>query len=103
MVKGKTIRKIKLGEEEQRSIKIIKKPVFITIKVDKTEFHKYSNSLRVSGIITEAPEDIHKGSYHTFNVEEDTVITIIKEKLAMRISLSLVSESTVFSPLQAGF
>ena len=44
MVKGKTIRKIKLGEEEQRSIKIIKKPVFITIKVDKTEFHKYSNS-----------------------------------------------------------
>jgi len=79
IVKGKTIRKIKIGEEEQRAKNVTKKAVFVSIKVEKSEFHKYSDILRVSGTIIEGPEIVQKGSYHTFNIEENTIITIIKE------------------------
>lgn len=79
-VKGKTLRKIKIGGKEQRSASIVKKPVFIKLKTKKTELHKYSNILRVSGIIIEGPDDIPKGSHHTFNLEENSIITIIKPK-----------------------
>ena len=37
-IKGKTIRKIKIGEQQQRNIKIIKKPVFLKIQLEKTDF-----------------------------------------------------------------
>lgn len=80
LIKGHTVRKIKLKDSEERGSEAIKKTVFISIKVEKVEFHEYQNSLRVSGKVLEAPEDIPKGSYHTFNVEQNSVITIIKEK-----------------------
>ncbi|MBU4492820.1 MAG: mRNA surveillance protein pelota, partial [Nanoarchaeota archaeon] len=80
IVKGKTIRKIKIGESDQRKVNIVKKTVFIEIRVENTEFHEYSSVLRVSGTITQGPEDVTKGSYHTFNLEQGSIITIIKEK-----------------------
>ncbi|MBW2997020.1 mRNA surveillance protein pelota [Candidatus Woesearchaeota archaeon] len=77
-LKGKTFRKIKLGTAEERSQKITKKPVFLRIGIEKVEFHRYSDILRVSGKVLEGKEDIPKGSYHTFNVEAGTAITLIK-------------------------
>jgi protein pelota len=80
LVRGKTIRKIKIGEKEQRSMKIVKKPVHMAITVEKAEFSKTSSLFRVSGIVAEGPEDVPRGSHHTFNIEEGTIITIVKEK-----------------------
>ena len=77
-IKGKTIRKIKIGDSQDRNVKIVKKPVFLKIQVEKTEFNP--DSLRLSGKITEGPEDVAHGTYHTFQVEENTILTIIKEK-----------------------
>jgi len=91
-VKGKTLRKIKIGEKEQRSSSIVKKPVFIKLKTERAELHKYSNILRVSGIIIEGPEDIPKGSHHTFNLEENSIITIIKPKW-LNFQLDKIKES----------
>jgi len=79
LIKGKTLRKIKLGVEES-SRESVKKPVFIGIQAEKIEFSKYANVLRISGVINEAPEDIPLGSYHSFNIDDNTAITIIKEK-----------------------
>ena len=79
-VKGKTIRKIKIGDNDQRKSTIIKKTIFIEIKVESIEFHEYSSVLRVSGTITQGPEDIQKGSYHTFNLEQGSIITLIKKQ-----------------------
>jgi len=93
IIKGKTLRKIKIGEKEQRKIKIIKKPVFIKIEVEKIEFSKHSDILRISGIVKEAPEDISRGSHHTFNVEENSIITIIKEKW-LKYQLDKLKEAT---------
>lgn len=77
IVKGKTFRKIKVGSTEKEAVR---KAVFIEIKVEKVEFSKTTSRLRILGTILEGPEDVQKGSHHTFNVELDTVITIVKER-----------------------
>jgi protein pelota len=80
LVKGSTFRKIKIGEENARNQAVVKKPVTLTIEVEKVDFHKYTNSLRVSGKIVEGPEDIPKGSHHTIDVDEGSIIKIMKEE-----------------------
>jgi len=79
-VQGKTLRKIKVSGFEEKSKESSKRPVFIAVEVEKVEFSKYSNVLRVSGIIREAPEDVPLGDHHTFNLEENSIITIIKDE-----------------------
>ena len=79
-VKGKTIRKIKLVGKDEKTVRVKKKPVYLKIKVEKVEFHEYSDMLRVSGIVEQGPEDIPRASHHTFNVETNTMVTIVKEK-----------------------
>lgn len=78
-VSGKTLRKIKLGDNPDKNVKIVKKPVYLRINVEKVEFHKYSNSLRVSGKVLEGPEDVSQGSYHTFDIDDQTQIRIFKK------------------------
>ncbi|MBS3105614.1 mRNA surveillance protein pelota [Candidatus Woesearchaeota archaeon] len=79
IVQGKTLRKIKAASSDEKSKEASKKPVFIRIEVEKVEFSKYSNVLRVLGIIKEAPEEVPLGEHHTFNVDDNTAITIIKQ------------------------
>ncbi|MEM4268177.1 MAG: mRNA surveillance protein pelota [Candidatus Woesearchaeota archaeon] len=79
-VRGKTERKIRIGSAEDRKSSHVKRLVFLEISVEKVEFHKHSDKLRVSGKITQGPEDIPKGTYHTFEIEEGTVIEIEKER-----------------------
>ena len=79
LVTGKTERKISLGGKEERSN--IKKVVLtLQITVENVEFHKYSDVLRISGLITEGKEDIPKGQHHTISVEENSIITVEKEQ-----------------------
>ncbi|MBI2548342.1 mRNA surveillance protein pelota [Candidatus Woesearchaeota archaeon] len=79
-ISGRTERKIKLGTGEERQVKIIKKWVTLTIHAAKVEFHPSATILRVSGKILEGPEDVPRGSYHTINVEEQSIVVIQKEK-----------------------
>ena len=78
IVEGKTLRKIQPQADEEKSREATKKPVFIKLEVEKVEFSKYTNVLRVSGVIKGAPEDIPLGEHHTFNIDDKTAITIIK-------------------------
>lgn len=79
-IKGKTLRKISLSEKEERQKKTVKKVVFIKINVHKIDIGEFSNVLRVSGTIVEAPDEIPKGSHHSFNLEERSIIVIEKER-----------------------
>lgn len=76
-VSGKTFRKIKIGDTE--NAKVVKKPFWLKVQVTKIEFSKYSDVLRVSGTVIEGPEEIPNGSYHTFNLEENTEIKLEKK------------------------
>ncbi len=73
-ISGTTERKLKLGGSEDKS-KIIKRIVFLKIQVEKLE---HEDSLRLSGKIIEAPDDIPKGDYHTFDLTSGVVVTLTK-------------------------
>jgi protein pelota len=73
---GKTYRKEMKKGDKIRSEKLERIPVKLKIKVEKIEFSKDVMRLRVTGVITEGEE---AGSYHTFNIEEDSTITITKK------------------------
>lgn len=90
LVKGQTLRKIKIGEDERKA-KIVKRWVFIVIEVEKTEFKE--NLIKVLGKVVECPEDVKKGSYHSFNIEKDSVIAIIKDKW-LRFQLDRLKEAS---------
>lgn len=72
---GKTFRSIKLGEKEER------KPVFIRIVIEKIEFAKYANQLRLTGkIVAGNPEEfVQHGKYHSLDVKKNENITLIKK------------------------
>ena len=80
IVQGRTFRKIKAVSSDEKSKEATKKPVFIKLEVEKVEFSKHTNVLRVFGVIREAPDEIPLGEHHTFNVDDNTAITIIKEQ-----------------------
>jgi protein pelota len=86
-IKGKTERKLELGEKGKK----VKKTLFLNVMVDKVEYSQ--NVLRVGGVIKEGPEDVELGSHHSFAVEEGTIATLIKEKWD-RITMDKLEQAT---------
>ncbi|MBD3249707.1 mRNA surveillance protein pelota [Candidatus Woesearchaeota archaeon] len=78
LIRGSTVRKIKMGGEDERKTRISKKKVFLEIELEKIEFK--DDILRLSGIIKDGPEDLPRGAHHTFNIDENSIITIKKER-----------------------
>ncbi|MEM2915880.1 MAG: mRNA surveillance protein pelota [Candidatus Woesearchaeota archaeon] len=87
IIKGKTLRKMKVTEEASAE----RKRVFLSIQVEKVEYA--ATELRVSGKVTEGPEDVPHGSYHTFSIEVGSTITIIKPEW-LRYQLDYLKEAT---------
>ncbi len=97
LITGKTIRKIKKGDSDTKT-SITKKPVTLTIAVEKVEFHPYSANLRLSGVVRQGPEDVPHGSHHTFDIQENTIIKIIK-KHWYSYQLEKIDEATKQKPI----
>jgi len=77
-VSGSTERKLKIGDSgTDRNVKVVRKKIFLEIKVEKTELNE---SLRILGTITQGPDDISFGSHHSFDLSDNDTITITKEK-----------------------
>lgn len=79
-----TFRQLKIerttGSERGERVK-----VYIGIMVEKISYHKFSQKIRVTGKVVEAPEDLHiKGSYHTFSLGIGESVKIHKK--SQRIS-----------------
>ena len=72
---GKTYRKEMKKNDKLRSEKLERVPLNLEIKTEKIEFSKDVMRLRVTGVITQGEE---AGSYHTFNIEDNSIITITK-------------------------
>ena len=71
-----TKRRIEGATDKLRPEKEAKKTVRLGVKVEKVEFHKFSNRLRIHGTIVDG---IDAGAYHTLNIEEGTNLSIIKK------------------------
>lgn len=75
-VRAKTERKIKIGSSENQ--KVTKKIFIVTIQTQKTELTE--ESLRISGIITDGPDDIPRGVYQTISIDTKTQLSIQKQE-----------------------
>lgn len=82
---GDLVRAVTFRTDEQkndmvRSKKTEKKRMKLGIRVNEVKFHKFSDRLRIQGIIEEGPQEL--GSFHTINVDADKMdaIGIIKEE-----------------------
>jgi len=67
LVRGKTTRKMKLGDGE--NAKVVKKTLILTVEAETIEFSVAGNELRINGKIKEGPEDLPKDSYHAISLE----------------------------------
>ncbi len=76
LVKSESLRKFKSSESDKGELK----EVVITVRVEKTEFDKTANRLRIMGKILEGrPLDYIKlNSYHTLNIAPGDVLDIMK-------------------------
>ncbi len=70
-----TKRKADVATDKIRPEKVEKKNVRLGIRVDSLEFHKFSNRLRVHGMIEHGMD---AGYHHTLNIEGGTNLSIIK-------------------------
>jgi protein pelota len=79
LLSGKTVRKVTIGSAESKTAHV-QKPVFLQIKVESLEFTHGVTALRVSGKITDGPEDVPRGNYHTITLELNSEYTLQKEE-----------------------
>jgi len=74
LVTTRTLRTIEV-ERGERKEKVGKKPVVLTLLVEKVEL---SDILKINGKIVKGPEDIEH-SYHSFNIKSGDTLTIQRE------------------------
>ncbi len=77
---SRTMRRVKIGDDDSRKQDSVRKPMTLVLKVEDVSFHSFSNRVRILGVIVEGPRDlVNIGSHHTFNAETGTTLTIVKE------------------------
>ncbi|HEC56680.1 MAG TPA: mRNA surveillance protein pelota [Candidatus Syntrophoarchaeum butanivorans] len=75
LVHALTYRRMEEISDKIRSEKREKKPVYLGVRVEGVELHRFSNRLRIHGVIEEGGES---GSYHTLNIEPGDNLKITK-------------------------
>jgi len=73
VIKGRTLRKIKVSETAAGE----RRPVFLSLVVEKIDFQP--GCLRAGGKIVESPDEVPRGSFHTFSIEPGSRIVIKKD------------------------
>lgn len=76
-VRSQTTRKIKLGNEQDKS-KVAKKTMVLKIEAETIDLDENGKSLRINGKVLEGPEDVPHGSYHALSLEEGSEFTLEK-------------------------
>ncbi len=95
IVCGWTWRQLRV-ERGLRTIRGERVRVYLCIKLEHVEFHRFTEKLRLRGQIVEAPESLHaKGAYHTLSVGEGDTIKISKGRPLTRLELKLIEEASV--------
>jgi len=96
LVTARTLRKtsVKRGNEIDTGDK---KPVTLTIKVEKIDFHPYTYKLRITGKIVSGPDDIQLSSYHTIDVDPGMTLKI--QKKWKKYQLDRLQKTRIKKPL----
>ena len=76
LVRASTYRREESKTDKIRPEKAEKVRITVTLRVEKMEFQAFTDRLRISGVIVDAPQDL--GRHHTLNVSVDDVLSVIK-------------------------
>ncbi|UNQ72572.1 hypothetical protein [Infirmifilum sp. NZ] len=79
--------------------------VYVGIEAEKVSYSKFTKSMRLTGRVTDAPEDVHmKGSYHTLSLSVGDEVLIVKkngigafDRDVLRRASSLIKKVLVIS------
>lgn len=74
-----------------------KKKMKLGVRIEKIEFHEFSDWLRLHGVIEEGKQDI--GSYHTLNISVDDDLTIQKDWRPHHLDMLVEAEKSTSRPL----
>lgn len=77
LVRAYTYRREESVTDKIRPERMEKVRMKVALRVEKVEYQDFSDRLRISGVIEEAPQDL--GRHHTLNVGVDDDLTIVKE------------------------
>jgi len=79
LVTAVTRRKVALkrGQEIEEGDR---KPMLLTLEVEKFDFHKDTGSLRITGPIKSGPEEVQLSSYHTVSIRPGSELEIRKKE-----------------------
>ncbi|QDX41657.1 mRNA surveillance protein pelota [Salarchaeum sp. JOR-1] len=95
LVGGDTHRRIQRKDDDMRDTGGEREHMHVTLDVEGVEFHKFSNRLRISGVIERCSREDQLGMHHTINVEEYDELTIEKHwKPDQRDRVEEASEAT---------
>ena len=76
LIKGKTTRKIKIGDGE--NAKVTKKTMTLKIEAETIDFGSTGITLRINGKVKEGMEEVPKDSYHSITLEEGSEFLLEK-------------------------
>ncbi|MFO7872359.1 MAG: mRNA surveillance protein pelota [Candidatus Undinarchaeales archaeon] len=81
IVASKTRRRVEVHSQNEihRSERIPKKTMTLAVKVEDIEFDKNVDRLRVKGKITDSPEGVPTGDFHTLNLKPGMKFRVEKE------------------------
>lgn len=96
LVSAETERKVKIGDAETEKARVVRKRVFLTLKVEKVEYA--DGGLRILGTIAAGPDDIPLASHHSFEIEPREQITLQKEEW-LSFQLEKLREAATARPL----
>lgn len=77
-VSGLARRRVEGPEDLERADSGERATLSMEIEVEEVEFHRFSNRLRVSGVIIDCDRETEVGSHHTLNVEVNDEIEVEK-------------------------
>ncbi len=79
LIRSRTMRKVSVKQGGEHKLGS-KKPMTLTIRLEKAGFEPSGDSLRLAGKITDGPPDTPLSSYHTIQVTPGTTLAIQKGK-----------------------
>ena len=82
-VRGSTERKLKIGGEDARNQKVVRKRMTLTLSVEKTAYEH--DALRVLGTITDGPEDVARGDHHSITLQPGDDLKITKDWMGWQL------------------
>jgi protein pelota len=74
-----------------------KKKMYLGVRVEKIEFHEFSDWLRVHGTIEVGPQDL--GAYHTLNIQVDDDLAVQKVWSRQQLDILEQAERDTAKPL----